>query len=1307
MARVSGGLFTAISFDADGQLWGITKGSAVQDSQLFKIDKTNGETTLVGDLGYKQKNDYSSSVFDYRTGKLYWAAITFTVNQYWEESYQAYLMEVDLDTGHATPVKAFLNEELFTSLFIKDSHPKAPEGAGALTFAYNSGSDNAGKVTFDVPARRYDRSQLSGAVKAEIYLDGTLSQTLTSLTPGSQAASQVMNLTDGSHKIRVFLYDSEGRKSVAADAIGWGGRDVPEKVGNIRLEVSPHGESATITWDAPTAGKNGGNFDARQMTYRIVRRPEMQTIATGLTTTTFTDTPDRPMRLSQYDVYADTPSGSSDVSHSKPALIGAAYPMTYLETFDSAEGFNTYTTIDVNGVGSAEGDRWMWHPTFGNAIYWINYNARNTADAWLITPTLALEPDNVYRLSFTTVGYASMPATYSLTAAVGELPTAESLDREVFAIRGGKTSKEPLNSHALFLAEEGDCRVGFHLINDGNDHCGLDNVRVALYGPSTIPAAPTNVTAENGGSKANIRLTLPTVDTRGRDSGVISKVSLYRDGTSAPVATLSKPTGKSVVISDPNPVFGINNYTVTCSNASGEGLEANVSLDMRAAKPVSVESVSLRSIADGTDVEVSWEYPAGYPAEDGSRLDPAAITYDIYRIVDGNRTDVAKSVSGTSYTDRGVGALCPDNSQKRISYAVVAVTSGGSAAETTGDILIGRAFDLPIEVSDFYNLPVKPWVSAPASAWGPCETGYEPRATPYSPYTMMRCMASGSSAQTWTSPRINLAGLAAPTLKYQFYHDNSSKAQGVYLEIGIVRDIDGVEQEMVIVPGSRTDCYAAESGWNEITLDLSAYADCPRASVVFVGHASSGHMIYIDDILISGTKLERDLRVDALDGPANAVRGRDNIFTATVTNVGTSRIENAPAALSADGNIVGTSTVSLDPDESIQIEFTYRPELNGDDVNVRLQAEVSADGDGNANNNSAVRTVEVISPNVPYVNDLAASYSPEENQVRLTWGEAVTYPRAFPVKEDFESYDNFIIDGIGDWTLIDRDEATTIQGISSSMGTFTWPNCGIPQAYIVFNPINAGVSGLCEAYSGNKCLVAFCAAEPNDDWLISPRLLGAEQEISFFARAMNEYYTNETFEIWTSSTGTDIEDFELFEEGRTRSAAWQQFSYVLPGGTRYFAIRCTSDNQFGLMLDDITYIPAQPDVDLMGYNVYRDGTAIANAIGETEYTDANVVPDSEYVYRVSAIYEDGESIYSNAADVRTTGVSDVTAAGVRIFSAARTLRITGAAGMPVTVAAPDGRLLYRIVSSGDDALPVAPGIYLVSAAGKSVKLMIK
>ncbi len=169
------------------------------------------------------------------------------------------------------------------------------------------------------------------------------------------------------------------------------------------------------------------------------------------------------------------------------------------------------------------------------------------------------------------------------------------------------------------------------------------------------------------------------------------------------------------------------------------------------------------------------------------------------------------------------------------------------------------------------------------------------------------------------------------------------------------------------------------------------------------------------------------------------------------------------------------------------------------------------------------------------------------------------------------------------------------------------------------------------AHSGDQYFISACCAEPEgavaatDHWLISPELTGVEQTISFFARELTTNYGAETYEVLASSTDAQPASFTKVAEGSIDATEWTEVTAQLPEGTKFFAIRHTSTDVFGLMVDDITYLGGASAAE--SFNIYVNGEKIANVAGDkTEYI---VTPDKfvsgEQEFAVSAVYASGES----------------------------------------------------------------------------------
>jgi len=312
------------------------------------------------------------------------------------------------------------------------------------------------------------------------------------------------------------------------------------------------------------------------------------------------------------------------------------------------------------------------------------------------------------------------------------------------------------------------------------------------------------------------------------------------------------------------------------------------------------------------------------------------------------------------------------------------------------------------------------------------------------------------------------------------------------------------------------------------------------------------------------------------------------------------------------------------------------------------------------NNTSAVIETSVRPSELPAPDYLTAQA--EGNNVVLTWAACQSVEPAQGeltyITDDFESYRPFTIDGVGDWTLYDGDGATTMV---TPRIPVAYENQGAPMAFQVFNTtqsmtwVDENMDGAFAPHSGEQYMAAPSADYPfeNDDWLITPRLDGRAQTIKFWAKAAT--IDSEWINVLVSSTDAHHDSFvKLGDEERIYvTEGWREYSFDVPEGTRYFAVRCIRRSVM-LMVDDFNYAPAttsEPARTLTGYNIYRDGELIAFVPApEVTYTTGN--DGSQATYTVTAVYAEGESMPSNEASIDATAITEVMAtmpADARIY----------------------------------------------------------
>ena len=1325
--------FSGMAFDSEGVLWATAKSSYRNQLILYKVDKTTGQILAKIPTDLNQKSNTAALCFDHRNNKLYYTSRMVryfaeivggpeTSEDYWSAVY-----EIDRATGKTTMVQDFPEWEIFGSLYIEDSHPQAPEGVKNLQFKYKSGSLTEGNVTCTLPTQRYNRQALSGNLKVEVYVDGILVETKTGLKPGAAFTGENMILSRDAHKIKVYAYNDNDNKSVPRYVNVYGGNDRPAVVKNLQAQYSDHKDAITLTWEAPTTGHNGGNLDGAEITYKVVRRPDWVTVAEGLKECTFTDTPDRQQELTQYEVYAVSTGGESDAVRTTPALVGQPAKLPYLETFDSYTASYRYTVIKNEDLAREDGNYWMYSPDYQDYIYFLSYGLYGygvKTDGFIVTPSIEFKEGYAYRVEWnSTVGekyYKDL--TNNLDLLVGEFPTKESCNRVIYHNRYLMCEDDEQQWSAIFVAQKGDRHVAFHNYSDtALVRTTLDNIRITEYGAAGIPQAPEVLGFEKDEETVTLNVQLPTLNVVNEPVEQITEVRLYTSDRKRLLAAQKVEAGATTVkITDKNPTFGYNNYAIVAINKYGTGMEAYYKVNMLPDVPKSVVNLKLATSNDGNDVNLAWSYPSDMLGVEGNKLTTDELEYDIY-IIDGYEQTLIATVPGkeTSYTIGDIMSRYPSERQTYITFGVTARTRGGSANAVSGKVLCGRAYEIPMH-ENFAQM-ITPW-NGDGCVWayfdGGKQSQWDPMCTATEGNLLSFIPNSSTGLGVYISPRLNMTALLNPKFSFKVWQDPSSKLDGAFIQVGVLVEKDGAEQEIEYI-SPRYTVKSETAGWVSHEVDLSDYAKYPRVSIVFRAQGSRGGNIHIDSFDITGEKHEYDARLVKLEGPSNLVMGRDNNYYVTVDNNGKHDLENVEVTLSLGDEVIGSETLYLSEGEDKTVAFNYNPALYGEARNGQIVAKVVADKDDNPYNNETYQYVNIDYPNLPYVNDLSA-LATDDGKIHLFWSDASTYPYETAVKDDFESYPDFTISDFGEWTVYDVDGRQTIPGIGSSYGMFVWANAGAPQAWINFVPerayiqgsesISGGVTALVNAHSGKKCLASFVAeGGANNDWLVTPALSGNEQVFSFYVKSIMGYDYPESFSIMISTSGNQMDDFTpLRENVKVSTIDWSKYAVTLPAGTRYVAIVCNSDNGYALLLDDFEFVPELPEVELTGYNVYRDYTLLAEGLGETEHFAEVEDADKEHLYHVTATYSDGESIFSNGVCAAVSGVGQMPVDdNCFIYSAAGAIIVKSPAGSPVTVHTLDGRCIYSFASTGAETMRVAPGIYIVRAGTATAKLIVK
>ena len=144
-------------------------------------------------------------------------------------------------------------------------------------------------------------------------------------------------------------------------------------------------------------------------------------------------------------------------------------------------------------------------------------------------------------------------------------------------------------------------------------------------------------------------------------------------------------------------------------------------------------------------------------------------------------------------------------------------------------------------------------------------------------------------------------------------------------------------------------------------------------------------------------------------------------------------------------------------------------------------------------------------------------------------------------------------------------------------------------------------------------------------YLISPELTGTGEgvKVRFYYTNMNGYgspYT-ETFHVGYSTTNNNVSSFTWGAEISIRNEFWELFSQTFPAGTKYIAIKFTSNDQYFFYLDDFSFTVPQ--------GVVCDGTLIE--VGSGDDTNDKLPSNSYYKYALT------QQIYT-AAEIGRSGI---------------------------------------------------------------------
>lgn len=916
--------------------------------------------------------------------------------------------------------------------------------------------------------------------------------------------------------------------------------------------------------------------------------------------------------------------------------LGEKSPLVppFCETFDNFsptqdihdEFARLFQIIDNNN----DTRKWGLYNYVGDRIYgrcaYMLYPFEGAADDYLIPRAVKLEKGKYYLVSVYAGTYTDSEKELGQTFEIkmGRYNDVDGLNQVVIPTTRVNSSRLERFTGWFTPRYDGLYYIGVHgnspAYPDYYNYLFVDNIAVEAARSGKEPSTITGLTMANdpdGSNKVTFTFTAPSVDIAGDKLTELTEIAVSRDGEELTTITAGLAPGKEISFSDTPRKEGIYEYTITPKNSAGTGEPLTVNRYAGIDRPVAPRFTEARE-AEGNKVYLKWEAPA--TDINGMPINPSKLTYNLFDITHGFEDPKIEYEAATEGT---FDATMKGQQQVFCVYNVNAVLNTRESAFTTSPMInVGTPFELPYHhtftMDDYDRYPMLTdnnrevlWIFIEDS-----DSDVKSQDGDHG-YLAMMCNTP-DMVSTMMTGKIALGEAERPQLSLWTYVYPSDENK---LELGAIDVADGSETTL-----RQLQLDELGTGWQRILVDLDALKGKTIQLTAKVTVVSHGYTLF--DNMVVSDQPPVDLSIASVKCPEAATAGESFDIEVTVVNNGYSASDKFRATLGHDSEeIDAIEGTSIEPGESATLKLTGRMAVHADDTEL-FTIDIVNDNDGLAEDNHSEIAVARLASTLPPPSGLTATEN-NDGSVELSWtAPDMSLVAAAPVTDSFETYTDFSSEP-GQWKTIDGDK-----GLVGGFSNAEMPVDLTEQSWWI---LPTDIYRFIDPFDGDKVMAQMYNVTVdgqrgvvNDDWLITPELYGGPQTIGFHAKAVLDDVI-EVFEIWISKTGTDRKDFSLFAGPIEHYADWTPFFFTVPEGTRYAAVRCTSDYAFMLLLDNFIYTPAGDALGLpalTGYNVYVNGSLAATTTSTSATTHRFLPTDN---YKVTAVYDNGrESHYALA-----------------------------------------------------------------------------
>lgn len=998
--------------------------------------------------------------------------------------------------------------------------------------------------------------------------------------------------------------------------------------------------------------------------------------------------------------YVDLVLSAEEAIFEEPIITDLTANLPYYNSFDTDTEQFEAAVYDANDDKSTftfeeEGD--------GMAARY-RYSTSNAADDYLVFPGLTLKAGVTYKVAVDAHSYrASYPERVEIVAGK-EAKVSQFTTTVIAATEIAAKEYQTLANGEFTVPEDGVYYFAVHAVSDANQfYLYVDNFSVTENNPAApATVADLAVVADATGAKeATISFTVPTATVGG--DALTGDLNVVVKRGDVEIMNEAKAAGSAVSFKDVVEAPGMYTYSVVVTAGEYVSDVATVSAWVGVDIPLGVEDIT---IADKSgSIALAWSAPGTVGKNNGIVI-VEDLTYNVYPV------DMVEfwgmTIPMTDYENPYATGLTDtkatveyDTNTGDYAFTYFSVTAQNEAGESEDGyaaIVIGAPIALPVFES-VADGSLSYWWGTACDANNSTLKGGLYISDGISSDNDGSCFHFAAETRGYInlqSAKVALAGAVNPVVTFDYKADAAATLRVI-----------------VITPQGETELATLTSGteFAPVTVSLKDYANEDWVRVILQGEFSAANNLYVDNIKIYN-QLDNNLVAGKITATSRVDVGDDISIAVEVDNQGSIAAEAYSVELYCNDVKVQTiNATGLASGAKTTIEFTEHTNIMTSSELVWKAIVVYAADEDNANNETATAKTTVVTPKFPSVEDLKAVQG--ATGVELTWSEPNLESEAIEtVTDDFENYTPFARENVGDWTLVDEDGGL-IGGVKDMQFGDIVPG-EVAAAYFVMNTVEAGIDTdeTFAAHSGKQYMVStflYSGEAYVADWMISPELDGSAQTISFWAKSYSSDYA-ETFKMLYSTTDKNIESFTEVAEVKDASSEWTMYTFDVPAGAKYFAIKNVSYDAFMLFVDDVTYSRAGgswADLAIVGYNVYRDGEKInTEVVAEPGYMDATAEAGS-HSYVVTVVYDRGESKISNVAKIDVSGIGTIAAKKANIAVANSEIVVTNAAGKAICICTADGKTIYNAAGSDLARIRVESGVYIVKVGNAVAKAVVK